>query len=178
MNILAQSAPALAHGAAASDVASSPLLDRRPLTLRAEDDAAHAVSALLVNNGWGAAVLDTDSRYLGMCTLRSLADLALLVSVDSTPHAPAFDYHHEDIGALAARFAAKVDTPVTRALDRGVPMVRGTQSLPQVLALLIRRAPILAVLDERDESLLGVVTLERALRLLHVRSGIAAHRPA
>jgi hypothetical protein len=113
-----------------------------------------------------------------MCTFRSLADLALLVSAESTPHGPAFDYHHEDTGALAARFAAKADTPVVRVLDHAVPVVRGMQSLPQALALLIRRAPILAVLDAHDESLLGVVTLERALRLLHGQSGIAARHPA
>ena len=178
MDILAQSAPVAAQGAVAGAIATSPLLDRRPLTLRAEDGAAHALSTLLARNAWGAAMLDREGRYLGMCTLRSLADLALLVSADSSPHGPAFDYHREDIDAIAARFAAKADLPVAGLLDRSVPVVSGTQSLPQALALLIRRPPILAVVDQHDNELLGVVTLERGLRALHGRSGIAAHHPA
>lgn len=177
MDILAQSASALAQDAVAAGIASSPLLDRRPLVLRANDTAARAVSTLLARNAWGAAVLDDSNRYLGLCTLRSLGDLALLVSADSSPYLPALDYHREDLGAMAERFAIKAEAPVSSLLDRAVPVVSGAQSLPQALALLVRRPPILAVLDEHDRSLLGIVTLDRGLRLLHGRSGIAAQQP-
>jgi hypothetical protein len=178
MDILARSTAALAQETAAHDIAASPLLDRRPLILRADDDAARALSTLLARNAWGAAVLDKTNRYLGLCTLRSLGDLALLVSADSTPYLPSLDYHREDVGAMVSRLASRADTPVSSLLDRTVPVVYGTQSAPQALSVLIRRPPILAVLDEHDRSLLGVVTLDRGLRLLHSRSGIAAQHPA
>jgi CBS domain protein len=176
MKSLARPAVALADDASSPDIASSPLLERHPLAARPQDSVATVLSAILAERVFGVVVLDDRSGYLGMCTLRSLADLALLVSADSARPAPRLDYHREGVGAMAARLAGKGDIPVARQLDAAVPVLRGAQSVPQALATLIRRPPIAAVVAP-DGAVLGLLTLESAMRALHARSGFAA-RPA
>ena len=178
MRSLARPAAAFADDTTAADIASSPLLERRPLAARPQDSVARALSSLLSCNAFGAVVLDAQGAYLGMCTLRSLADLALLVSARGARLAPQLDYHREGVDAIAARLAANGDGLVADRLDDAVPILRGSQSLPQALATLIRQPPVAAVVDEAGRAMLGVITLERAMRTLHARSGFAAHHPA
>lgn len=159
-------------------VGSSSILDREPVCVEAGDGAARVLDRLLEKGSWGAAVLDDHGRYLGACTLRRIADLALLVSAESSRFIQSFAYHREGADGLAARLGSKTDIPAAQLLDPTVPVLRGSQSLPQALVLLVRQAPMAAVLDDLDGRLLGVVTLESALQALHARSGLAAHQPA
>lgn len=178
MKSLARSATAFAGDAALPDIASSPLLERRPLAVRPQDSVARALSSILSSNAFAAVVLDARGGYLGLCTLRSLADLALLVSARSARPAPRLDYHREGIEAMALRLASKGDVAVVDQLDEAVPVLQGSQSVPEALATLIRQPPVAAVLDGPGGTLLGLLTLERAMRALHARSGFAAHHPA
>jgi hypothetical protein len=177
METVAHSTSALAEESLSASIAASPFLDRRPLTVHAKDSIAGTLSGLLGCNAWGAVVLDDKESFLGLCTLRSLADLALLVSAEGTRLSPTLDYHREDVPALAARLATKGNMQVGEAIDPAVPVLRGSQSVPQALATLIRLPPIAVVIDA-DKAPLGILTLDRALRTLHQRSGLAAHRPA
>jgi len=176
MKTLVHSTAMPAYEQAAATVAESPLLDPRPLVVRVQDSVAGVLSAMLGCNAWSALVLDDKGGYIGLCTLRSLADLALAVSAEGTRLPPALDYHREDVSDLAARLATKAGGPIGAAIDPAVPVLRGAQSVPQALATLIRLPPVAVVMDEGAP--LGVITLDRALRMLHQRSGIAAHHPA
>jgi CBS domain-containing protein len=165
-----------AQESVAANVASSPLLDRKPLTVRATDSIAGTLSGILGCNAWCAVVLDDKGGYLGLCTLRSLADLALLVSAEGTRMPSTLDYHREGVSALAARLAAKGDMPVAEAIDPAVPVLRGSQSVSHALATLVRLPPVAIVID--DKTPLGVLTLDRALRTLQLRGGFADRHPA
>ena len=61
-------------------IGASALVDRAPLQFAERDPADHALASLLAVGAWGAPVLDRRGRYLGACTLRRFADLALPVS--------------------------------------------------------------------------------------------------
>ena len=176
MKTLAHSIPVPAQDSVAASVAESPFLDRQPFTVRATDSVAGTLSGMMACNAWGAVVFDDKGGYLGLCTLRSIADLALLVSSEGSQLPPSLNYHREDVSALAARLAAKGDMPVGEAIDPAVPVLRGSQSVPQALATLIRLPPVAVVID--DKAPLGVITLDRALRTLHLHSGFAARHPA
>jgi CBS domain-containing protein len=159
-------------------VGDSPLLNRRPVCVRADDKVGQVLATLLDSRMWGAPVIDEHRRYVGTCTLRRIADLCLLVSAETSRLIQSFDYHREDAEGLAARLGSKASMPAAHVLDPEIPTMRASQSLPQALVLLIRRAPFVVVLDEPDGRLAGVITLEQALRAIQARSGAAFSPPA
>jgi CBS domain-containing protein len=171
MDLVADSAESMSRSEAPACVGSSPILNRRPVCVHADDPAGQVLATLLDNGVWGAPVLDERGRYVGACSLRRIADLCLLVSAETSRFIQSLDYHRESADELAAQLGSKVGMPVAHLLDPEVPTMRSSQSLPQALVLLIRRAPLVVVLDDLDDRLAGVIALDEALRAIQARSG-------
>ncbi len=173
MELVADLAESASRDDVPASVGASPILNCRPVCVRADDRAGQVLATLLDKRLWGAPVLDERGRYVGACSLRRIADLCLLVSAETSRFIQSLDYHREGVDELAAQLGSKAHMPAAHLLDPEIPTMRGSQSLPQALVLLIRRAPFVVVLDESDDRLAGVITLDQALRVVQARSGAA-----
>jgi CBS domain-containing protein len=145
----------------------APFFDRDPLILRPVTLVRDAAAALIERRLPGAPVVDDRGAYTGACTLRHLLGRGLIVeAAGAASGVQSLAYVNEDLSRIRTRFLDRADAPISSALDPSVPIVDTTCSLPQALLLLHRNAPFLAVLDEGDGSLAGIVTPQGALRAM------------
>jgi CBS domain-containing protein len=156
-----------AQETAAADLAQSGLIDRAPLTMRDDKPLGEALDAMLGGAPTGLPVIDGAGRYVGACTLRSVASLCLLVRGETAALVSSLGFLREDLGRLRKRLGTALDRPVATALDPYVPVLRPSASLAELFFLYYRNNALVPVVDdERDRRLIGVVAVERALRLL------------
>jgi hypothetical protein len=75
-------------------------------------------------------------------------------------------YPRHDLEQLRERLSWEAERPVAELLDLGVPAVRESISLSQLLLVLSHRTPLVPILAEDGRRLVGVATWERAMRAL------------
>ena len=159
--------PGAAMAARNLGAVGAPFIDRNPVIVRPDNRVGDVLAALLDRRVPGAPILDADGRYTGACSLRRLIDRGLVVAAaDPASGVQSLAYLNEELGRISARLEARAEAPISAAMDPTVPIVDTTCGLPQALLLLYRGAPFLSVLDGRDGSLAGIVTVEGAMRAL------------
>jgi CBS domain-containing protein len=145
----------------------APFLDRNPVIVRPDARVGDVLHMLLDRRAPGAAILDAEGRYTGACSLRRLIDRGLAVAAaDAASGVRSLAYLTEDVERIRARLATRAEAPISTAMDPTVPIADTTCALPQALLLLYRGAPFLTVLEGRDGSLAGIVTVEGAMRAI------------
>lgn len=127
------------------------IVDRAPPRLSVESTVGDAERLLAERGIWGVPLVDAGGDYAGMVTLRSLVTAALPVMLDAVPR-----------GRL-------LDRPARELVDLEVPVVRVSTRLPQLLAVLCRRSPLVPIVPDWGMRLLGIASLERAARTLYRR---------
>jgi CBS domain-containing protein len=133
--------------------------------LRESASLLEAARLLLASGAWGVPVVDGEGHYLGTCTLRSIVAAALPVTEEG--RAVGEDIATARAGApTAARLRGALRRPVTQGLDIEVPAVRLGTRLPQLLAVLCRRSPMVPIIADSGMRLLGTASLRRSLRML------------
>lgn len=125
------------------------IVDFAPQCLPVDSTLAQADQLLAARGLWGVPLVDTAGDYAGMLTLRSLVAAALPVTLDAAPRRRLLE--------CAAR----------QFVDLEVPIVRVSTKLPQLLAVLCRRSPLVPIVADSGMRLLGVASLERAARSLY-----------
>lgn len=115
---------------------------------------------------WGVPLVDRDGDYAGMLTVRSLVAAALPAMVERTPQGGTWPM---DAGPVRLLRRSLLDRPACQLVDLEVPVVRASTKLPQLLAVLCRRAPVVPIVPDTGMRLLGLASLERAARALYRR---------
>lgn len=156
-----------ADGTLLPSIGASPLVERRPLCVRADDRLGDVLARLLDSRSDGAPVLDPGGRYVGACTLRRIAELCLVIAPDTGRWPQSFAFLREDVEDIRDRLNAHEGMRAADSLDAKVPVIKASDSLPHALALLSHDGPFLSVLDDCSGGLIGVVTLNSALSALH-----------
>lgn len=140
------------------------IVDFSPRWLAADASMRDAHRWLAETVSWGVPLVGRDSCYVGMLTLRSLMTVALPVAVDDAllqaPLAGIFD---------RLRLDRILDRPAAQHLDLEVPVVRLSTRLPQLLAALCRRSPVVPIISDTGMRLVGIASLDRAAKALYGR---------
>jgi CBS domain-containing protein len=127
------------------------LVDFAPERLPVDATVEDAVPLLAERGLWGVPLVDSGGDYVGMLTLRSLVVAALPVALDAAPR------------------RRLLDRPARELVDLEVPVVRVSTRLPQLLAVLCRRSPLIPIVPDTGMRLLGIASLERAAHALYRR---------
>lgn len=149
------------------DAQSAGIIDFAPRWLSADATLGDANRLLAEATTWGVPLLDGDAHYVGMLTLRSLLAAALPVVVDEDPLQTSPIEPAGIPGKL--RLARILDRPARLHLDLEVPVVRRSTRVPQLLAALCRRSPMVPIVADTGMRLIGVASLDRAAKALYGR---------
>lgn len=143
------------------------IIDFSPRWLAADVNLREAHQSLAETASWGVPLLDRDLRYVGMLTLRSLMAVALPVVVDDQPVQASLA---EGAGIPERLCRDRIlDRPAAQHLDLEVPVVRLSTRLPQLLAALCRRSPVVPIISDTGMRLVGIASLDRAAKALYGR---------
>lgn len=157
------------------DLAVAAIVDRTPYRLHESAPLSAAIDHLLAGHPWGVPILGADGRYRGCCTLRSIASLCLLVNGETAALLPTLRFLHDDIDRIRRHLAASLTKPIVHFLDPFVPTLGPNTTLPEVFFHLYRNNPLLPLVDNEDQRLLGVITANSALRAALGAVDAAAH---
>lgn len=153
--------------ARANTAADIGLIDYSPRRISADATLHDATRVLVESAAWGVPLVERDDQYVGMLTLRSVVSPVLPVVVNGDPLREPGEIARGLIERL--RLDHSLDLPARHAIDLEVPVVRLSTKLPQLLAALCRRAPMVPIVADTGMRLVGVASLARAARLLHGR---------
>ncbi|MBI3710784.1 MAG: CBS domain-containing protein [Proteobacteria bacterium] len=144
------------------------IIERAPVVLTRDRSAADAAARMLDSGQWGIPVVDEDRRYLGMCTVRSLLDRALILSAETLAAMPRVTFLRDDFARIRKRLGALDAQSALSFLDDEVPTLSSTASLTEGLLALCAGNPVLPVIDAGGDRFVGLVTWERVVRsMLH-----------
>lgn len=145
-------------------VADSPLIDFSPVRLRDNVGLREVAQVLITSGLWGVPVVDEGDDYVGICTLRSLTACTLPATLRDDAAGGAA----RGITPLShGRLSGALDRSIRQVLDLQVPAIRISTGVPQLLAALCRRSPVIPIVSDIGMRLLGVASLERAVRALY-----------
>ena len=133
------------------DSEDSGVVDLAPQRLPVDATLGDAERLLAEGGLWGVPLVEAGGDYAGMLTLRSLVAAALPDALDT---------------ALRRRL---LDRPAREMIDLEVPVVRVSTKLPQLLAVLCRRSPVVPIVPDCGMRLLGLASLGRAAHALYRR---------
>lgn len=142
------------------------IVDFAPQRLSATATLGDAERLLTERGLWGVPLVDRDGDYAGMLTVRSLVAAALPVMVERGPQRGIPPAGTESDELLRRQL---LDRPACLLVDLDVPVVRASTKLPQLLAVLCRRSPVVPIVPDTGMRLLGLACLERAARALYRR---------
>jgi CBS domain-containing protein len=150
----------------ASDLLSSPLLDRSPPTLGERATLSEVLELMLGPAAAGVPIVSDTGRYRGICTPRCIMSICLLINGESAALLPSLAFLRDDVDRLRRRLDGARSMPAVEALDPFVPTLRVTASQTDALFQLYRNNHIVPVIDDADGwRLVGVVTAERVIRV-------------
>jgi CBS domain-containing protein len=141
-------------------------IDLSPHCLPPETSLEAAASLLAEHGLWGAPVVGRHDAYLGTCTVKSILACALPIAPETVPSGSGLGYLRENVARVRERLRGAIRRRVDDLIDLDVPMVRESTSLPQLLFVLGRRAPMVPIVTDTGGRLVGVVHWERVLRAL------------
>lgn len=143
------------------------IVDFAPVRLR-DDATLHDAAQIFIGSGlWGIPIVNVSDQYVGTCTLRSIIASALPAARGIAP-----DERCGPQGQNVAerqRHQRALRRPVGQILDLEVPAVRLSTALPRLLVVLCRRTPMVPIVSDSGRRLVGVASLDRAVRALYAR---------
>lgn len=153
--------------AGAQTARDAEIIDFSPRWLPVDANLRDGYQLLVETASWGVPLLDRELHYVGMLTMRSLMAVALPVAVDDEPVQTPL----AEGAGIAERLRRDriLDRPAAQHLDLEVPVVRLSTRLPQLLAALCRRSPVVPIISDTGMRLVGVASLDRAARALYGR---------
>ena len=142
------------------------LIDRAPVTARPDDRLGPVAEHMLRNGLWGVPIVDAGSVYVGMFTLRGLADSCLGSSGAAMLSVPTLRFMRNGLISARERFQEKADHPIAEFLDPEVRALDEPVSIPEAVMLAYRGQTVAPVVRERDRRLIGVLRLDDLLRAI------------
>lgn len=163
---------AMQHGARALervparefDPAVAALIERNPPTILDSEPLSAALDQLLGGATTGVPVVDAAGRYQGMCTLRSVSSLGLLLNGETAALIPSLAFLRDDMDRIQQRMESSLATPAVQASDPFVPTLLPSATLPEVFFQFYRGHSLLPVADGESRRFMGVISCERTLR--------------
>jgi CBS-domain-containing membrane protein len=140
------------------------IIDFKPLRLCEDTTIGDAARLFIGTAVWGIPIVNASEQYVGTCTLRSI--IACALPPHSLTAADRLETREQDKLEWRRREQAR-RRPVAQAVDLEVPAIRLSTALRDLLLVLCRRAPIVPIISDSGRRLLGVASLERAVRTLY-----------
>jgi hypothetical protein len=153
------------RGGAEHNLARAGLVDQSPAALGRGSRLGEALDLLAGGRIWGVPIVEGD-RYVGCVTVASVVAQLLPVQPDSLAPGAGLAWLPIETSTLRQRLDERARMPADACLDLSVPTVRVSTSPAHLLLMLSRRAPLVAVLDDDADKLLGVASWDSALRSL------------
>lgn len=143
----------------------SGIIDRNVSAISADAPFSAVLDRLTSSSVPGVPVADATGRYIGTVTIRSALAAALPIHPDSIMPGAGLGYLNLEREAAQARLAEASREPASELLDVEVPVVIGGTTLAQMILMLVRRSPIVVLLDG-ERRIIGITSRERALAAL------------
>ena len=147
-----------------TDPAVSSLIERSPTTVLDTEPLSAAVDRLLGGASTGVPVVDAGGHYRGMCTLRSVSSLGLLLNGETAALMPSLAFLRDDMERIRQRLEPSLLTPAVQASDPFVPALLPSTTLPEIFFQFYRGHPLLPIVDGESRRFIGVISCEQALR--------------
>ena len=137
-------------------------IDPAPATLTSGNTLREAIAAMTRTGQPAIPVLHGDGRYLGMCTVRAIADMCLPVAGALMTTMPSAAFVNDGPGDARRRIEGRLDESVASFIDASAPALAADTAVSAVLVALFERHAVLPVVD-RDRRLIGVVRWDAVL---------------
>jgi CBS domain-containing protein len=131
-------------------------IDRAPMTLSPRDTLRDAVAAMTRLAQSAIPVVTSDGRYLGLCTMRSIADMCLPVAGALMTTMPTAAFVADSPRDAHRRISGRLDESVASFLDASAPALELGAATSVALVAFYERHLLLPVVD-REQHLIGVV---------------------
>ena len=131
-------------------------IDRAPVTLSPRDTLRDAVATMIRLAQSAIPVVGSDGRYLGLCTVRSIADMCLPVAGALMTTMPTAAFVADSPRDAHRRIAGRLDESVASFLDPSAPALEPGAATSVALVAFYQRHLLLPVVD-REQHLIGVV---------------------
>jgi len=131
-------------------------IDRTPTTLSSGDSLRDAIGAMARLMQPAIPVIHVDGRYLGLCTLRAIADMCLPIAGTLMTMMPSAAFMADGPDDARRRIEGRLDESVAGFIDASAPTLGPDAAASTVLVALFERHTILPVVD-RGGRLIGVV---------------------
>ncbi|MGQ0676499.1 MAG: CBS domain-containing protein, partial [Rhodospirillales bacterium] len=115
---------------------------------------------------WGVPVADGGGKYLGMVTLRRLADCGLGGSAAALTTVPTLRFMRNGIASARSHFQEIAHRGASEFLDPDVQALDEPVSVPQALMLAFRGQLAAPIVRRQDGRLIGVLRLDDLLRAI------------
>ncbi|MEF8713383.1 MAG: CBS domain-containing protein [Accumulibacter sp.] len=139
------------------------IMSNPPAVLKPTDSVSMALQAMVREHLPALPVVDADGRYIGMLPRSRLVALAmprvLSRDTDQQPLARLLQvgFIRDSLADLQERMAAAANDPVSKHLDREVPVLSPDTPLMNAMLFLYRQRNILPVVE--NGKLLGIVSV-------------------
>lgn len=131
-------------------------IDRAPMILSPRDTLRDAVAAMTRLAQSAIPVVASDGRYLGLCTVRSIADMCLPVAGALMTTMPTAAFVADSPRDAHRRISGRLDESVASFLDPSAPALEPGAATSVALVAFYERHLLLPVVD-REQRLIGVV---------------------
>jgi CBS domain-containing protein len=138
------------------------LMSRNPATLKPDDTVALAARRLIERKRLALPVIEPDRRYVGMFGVPELLGL-LLPAAAAEGLVADLAFMGDDSRSLSERLAGRAGEPVGPLVDRELPVLRPDTPVVEGLFLMRKHRSPLAVVDEADGKLLGLLSFWEAM---------------
>jgi CBS-domain-containing membrane protein len=145
------------------------IVDFAAVRLRDDTLLRDATATFMVSGLWGIPVVNDADQYVGTCTLRSIMASVLPAAHGIvSEHLVSGEQPGQPEQSVAERWRREraLRRPIGQILDLEVPSVRLSTALPRLLFVLCRHAPVVPIVSDSGRRLVGVASLDRALRAL------------
>ena len=130
--------------------------DPRPVTLTAGNTLREAIEAMERTRQPGIPVLDSDGHYVGMCTVRAIADMCLPVAGVLMATMPSASFMADGASSARRRIEGRLDESVASFVDPSAPTLADGAAISSALFALFERHAVLPVVSH-DGLLIGTV---------------------
>ena len=136
----------------------SSVMNRQPVTLRADDTIADAVAAMRGSRHKAIPVIDGQGRYLGLFNFHALLGLLLpkVVTVESGLRDLSFASDMQD--SLREKLQELLGRPVKDYLEREVTLIHPDMPLMEAVLLLYKANNTLPVVERDGGKLVGMLS--------------------
>jgi CBS-domain-containing membrane protein len=142
------------------------IVDFAPARLRDDATLRDALRLFLASRLWGVPIVNRSGQYIGTCTLRNLVACGLPVR-RGVELASWLGPPQHSTTVEGRRREQILGRAVGQNLDLEITAVRLSTALPHLLLVLCRGSPIVPIVSNAGRRLLGVASLDRAMRAIY-----------